>query len=133
MYRMPTGNLFRVSRNRGWPNAVLTERRTPAQVLATSNLRGWDRICGKHLLPEWIAKAKEAIRDYGLQLFYFDTLDVQLAPCLHPDHPSSIEENQHARLEILKNTRDMEEIVGSGQGMCPTWALPGEDFYEGLM
>ncbi|PYV69505.1 MAG: hypothetical protein DMG96_33785 [Acidobacteria bacterium] len=133
MYRMPTGNLFRVSRNRGWPNALLTGQLAPDQLLASSNLRSWDRICGKHLLPEWIAKAKEAIRDYGLQLFYFDTLVVQLAPCLHPDHPSSIGENQQARLEILKKTRDMGMIVGSGEGMCPTWALPGVDFFEGLM
>jgi Glycosyl hydrolases related to GH101 family, GH129 len=133
MYRMPTGNLFRVSRNRNWPNAVLTERVTPAQVLATSDPRGWDRICGKHLLPQWTTKAKEAIRDYGLQLFYFDTLVVQLAPCLDPHHPSTIEENQQARLEILKKTRDLGMIVGSGEGMCPTWALPGVDFFEGLM
>jgi Glycosyl hydrolases related to GH101 family, GH129 len=133
MYRMPTGNLFRVSRNRGWPNAVLTGRIAPAELLAKSRPRGWDRICGKHLLPEWIAKAKEAIRDYGLQLFYFDTLVVQLAPCVHPDHPSTIEENQQARLEILKKTRDLGMIVGSGEGMCPTWALPGVDFFEGLM
>jgi len=133
MYRMPTGNLFRVSRNRNWPNAVLTERVTPAQVLATSNPRGWDRICGKHLLPEWTAKAKAAIRDYGLQLFYFDTLVVQVAPCLDPQHPSTIEENQQARLEILKKTRDLGMVVGSGEGMCPTWALPGVDFFEGLM
>ena len=132
-YQMPTGNLFRVSRNRGWPNAVLTGRITPEQVLGTSNLRGWDRICGKHLLPEWITKAKEAIRDYGLQAFYFDTLVVQLAPCVHPDHPSTIEENQQARLEILKQTRDLGMIVGSGEGICPTWALPGVDFFEGLM
>jgi hypothetical protein len=133
MYRMPTGNLFRVSRNRGWPNAVLMGRVAPAEALARSNLRGWDRICGKHLLPEWIAKAKDAIRDYGLQFFYFDTLVVQLAPCLHPDHPSTIEENQQARLEILKKTRDLGMVVGSGEGMCPTWALPGLDFFEGLM
>ena len=133
MYRMPTGNLFRVSKNRNWPNAVLTERVTPAQVLATSDPRGWDRICGKHLLPEWIAKAKETIQEYGLQLFYFDTLVVQLAPCLDPHHPSTIEENQQARLEILKKTRDLGMIVGSGEGMCPTWALPGVDFFEGLM
>ena len=133
MYRMPTGNLFRVSRNRSWPNAVLTGRIAPAEVLARSNLRGWDRICGKHLLPEWIAKAKDAIRDNGLQFFYFDTLVVQLAPCLHPDHPSTIEENQQARLEILKKTRDLGMVVGSGEGMCPTWALPGVDFFEGVM
>lgn len=133
MYRMPTGNLFRVSRNRGWPNAVLTGRIAPAELLASSNPKGWDRICGKHLLPESTAKAKEAIREYGLQLFYFDTLVVQLAPCLHPDHPSTIEENQQARLEILKKTRDLGMIVGSGEGMCPTWALSGVDFFEGLM
>jgi hypothetical protein len=133
MYRMPTGNLFRVSRNRDWPNAILTERVTSAQVLANSDARGWDRICGKHLLSAWVPKAKEAIRDYGLQAFYFDTLVVQLAPCLDPSHPSTIEENQQARLEILKKTRDLGMIVGSGEGMCPTWALPGVDFFEGLM
>ena len=40
------------------------------------------------------AKAKTVIKDFGVQLFYFDTLVVQLAPCLHPDHLSTIEENQ---------------------------------------
>ena len=68
-----------------------------------------------------------------MQLFYFDALVVQLAPCLHPEHPSTIEENQQARLEILKKTRDLGMIVGSGEGICPTWALPGVDFFEGLM
>ena len=133
MYHMPTGNLFRVSRNRNWPNAILTGRLTPAQALASSNAKGWDRICGKHVLPEWIAKAKQVIRDYGTQFFYFDTLVVQLAPCLAPAHPSTIEENEQARLEILKQTRDLGMVVGSGEGMSPTWALPGLDFFEGLM
>ncbi len=133
MYRMPTGNLFHVSKNQGWPNGLLTGKVTPERSLSEGNLKSWDRICAKHLLPEWTEKASEAIRDYGLQLFYFDTLVVQLAPCLHPDHPSSIEENQQARREIMRNTRDLGMLVGSGEGNCPTWALPELDFFEGLM
>ena len=133
MYRMPTGNLFRVSKNRGWPNALLTGKLPPDRLLATSNPKSWERICGKHVLPEWIEKATRLIQEYGVQLFYFDTLVVQLAPCLNPEHPSTIEENQQARLEIMKKTRDLGMIVGSGEGGCPTWALPGVDFFEGLM
>ena len=133
MYRMPTGNLLHVSKNHGWPNALLTSKLAPDRLLATSNLKSWDRICGKHVLPEWTEKANGLTHNYGVQLFYFDTLVVQLAPCLHPDHPSTIEENQEARLEIMKKTRDLGMIVGSGEGICPTWALPGVDFFEGLM
>jgi Glycosyl hydrolases related to GH101 family, GH129 len=133
LYHMPTGNLFRVSPHRGWPNALLTGKLTPAQVLGNANPRVWDRICAKHLLPEWLEKARLLIRDYGTQLFYFDTLVAQLAPCLSPDHPSTIEENQQARLELMQKTRELGMIVGSGEGVCPTWALPGVDFFEGLM
>jgi Glycosyl hydrolases related to GH101 family, GH129 len=133
MYRMPTGNLFRVSRNQGWPNALLVGKLPSDRLLATSNLKSWDRICGKHLLPEWTEKARGLIRDYGVQLFYFDTLVGQLAPCLHSDHPSTIEENQQARLEIMKKTRELGMVVGSGEGVCPTWALPAVDFFEALM
>ena len=58
----------------------------------------------KHLLLEWTEKATGLIHDYGTQLFYFDTTVVQLAPCLHPDHPSTIEENQEARRGIMRAT-----------------------------
>ena len=58
---------------------------------------------------------------------------MQLAPCLSPRHPSTIEENQQARLEILQKTQELGTIVGSGEGFCPTWSLPGLDFFEGLM
>jgi Glycosyl hydrolases related to GH101 family, GH129 len=133
MYKMPTGNLFQVSRRRAWPADVLLGRVEPARFLAQSNLAGWDRVCAKHLLPEWTDKAKEYIRDYGPQLFYFDTTVVQLAPCLSPDHPSTIEENQAARRDIMRSTRDMGMLVGSGEGNSPTWALPELDFFEGLM
>lgn len=133
MYKMPTGNLFQVSQRRGWPTDILLGRVTPDRVLAQSNLAGWNRICAKHLLPEWTEKAKEYIQDYGTQLFYFDTTVVQLAPCLHPDHPSTIEENQEARRAIIRATRDLGMIVGSGEGNSPTWALPELDFFEGLM
>jgi len=133
MYRMATGNLFQVSANRGWPNALLTGRLSPDRFFASSKRNAWDRVCAKHLVPEWTQKAEEAIRDYGVQLFYFDTLVVQLAPCLHPDHPSTIEENQQARGQIMRNTRDVGMLVGSGEGLCPTWALPDVDFFEGLM
>jgi hypothetical protein len=133
MYRMPTGNLFQVSRRRGWPADLLLGRVAPDRFLATSNLAGWNRVCARHLLPEWMEKARELVHDYGTQLFYYDTTVVQLAPCLHPDHPSTIEENQQARQQILRATRDLGMIVGSGEGNSPTWALPELDFFEGLM
>jgi hypothetical protein len=133
LYHMPTGNLTRVSRNRGWPEAILLGRVSPAALYAESDRRAWDRICAKHILPEWIAKAKELINNYGVQVFYFDTLVAQLAPCLDPAHPSTIEENEEARLEIMRKTQDLGMVVGSGEGLCPTWALPGLDFFEGLM
>ena len=116
-----------------FPPALPGFGNVPGRLLATGKLKRWDRICGKHLLPEWTEKANGLIHNYGVQLFYFDTLVVQLAPCLHPDHPSTIEENEQARLEIMKKTRDLGMIVGSGEGICPTWALPGVDFFEGLM
>ncbi len=134
MYRMPTGNLFRVDRNRrGWPNAILTGRLAPDKFYAESNQRALDRTCAKYQLPLWLAKAKEAISDYGVQLFYFDTLVHQLAPCVAPNHPSTIEQDEQARLELMQETRNLGTIVGSGEGLNPTWALPGLDFFEGLM
>ena len=133
MYKMPTGNLFQVSKNQGWPKALLTGRLAPDQFLARSNRNAWERICGKYILSEWMEKAKANIQDYGVQLFYFDTLVVQLAPCLHPDHPSTIEENLEARRKIMQQTRELGMVVGSGEGLCPTWALPDLDFFEGLM
>jgi hypothetical protein len=133
MYKMPTGNLFQVSQRRGWPSDVLLGRVAPDRLLAQSNLAGWNRVCAKHLLPEWTEKAKGYIQDYGTQLFYFDTTVVQLAPCLHPDHPSTVEENQVARRAIMRATRDLGMLVGSGEGNSPTWALPELDFFEGLM
>ena len=131
-YRMPTGNLFRVS-PRGWPNAVLTGQLQPDQLLRDSNQKGWDRVCAKYLLPSWLEKARTSISSYGTQLFYFDTLAVQLASCLSSRHPSTIEENLQARLEIMEKTRDLGTVVGTGEGISPTWALPGVDFFEGLM
>jgi len=131
-YHMPTGNLFRVGRH-GWPNAVLTDQRQADQLRRTANPRGWDRICAKYQLPLWLQKAKSLIASYGVELFYFDTLVVQSAPCLSPSHPSTIEENQQARLELAQETQELGTVVGSGEGMSPTWALPGLDFFEGLM
>lgn len=131
-YHMPTGNLFRVGR-RGWPNAILTGRMEADKLRQESNPRGWDRICAKFQLPRWLEKAKGMIASYGTELFYFDTLVVQLAPCLSPNHPSTIEENQEARLELAQKTQELGTVVGSGEGVSPTWALPGLDFYEGLM
>lgn len=131
-YHMPTGNLFRVGR-RGWPNAILTGRLEADRLRRQSNPKGWERICAKFQLPRWMEKAKGLITSYGTQLFYFDTLVVQLAPCLSPRHPSTIEENQQARLELAQETQELGTVVGSGEGVSPTWALPGLDFYEGLM
>lgn len=131
-YHMPTGNLFRVGR-RGWPNAILTGRMPADKFLRESQTKGWDRICGRFQLPRWLEKAKGMIATYGTELFYFDTLVVQLAPCLSPSHPSTIEENQAARLKLAQETQELGTLVGSGEGVSPTWALPGLDFYEGLM
>lgn len=131
-YHMPTGNLFRVGRH-GWPNAVLTGHQQADQLRRSGDPKGWDRICAKYQLPLWLQKAKGLIGSYGTQLFYFDTLVVQLAPCLSPSHPSTIEENQQARLELAQKTQELGTVVGSGEGISPTWALPGLDFYEGLM
>jgi len=133
MYQMPTGNLFQVSKNRGWPKALLTGRLDPDRFFANSNRKAWERVCGKYVLSGWMEKAKARIQECGVQLFYFDTLVVQLAPCLHPDHPSTIEENQQARREILRRTRALGMVVGSGEALSPTWALPDVDFFEGLM
>jgi len=132
-YQMPTGNLFQVAKQRHWPSAVLTGKIAPDKLLAGSNRGAWGRICGKQVLKEWPEKANAVIAEYGVELFYFDTLVVQLAPCLDPDHPSTIEENQQARREILRRTREMGMLVGSGEGGSPTWALPDLDFFEGLM
>jgi len=132
-YQMPTGNLFQVATKRHWPSALLTGKLAPDRFFASSNRKAWDRVCGKQVLKEWPDKAKTVINDYGVQLFYFDTLVVQLAPCLSPDHPSTIEENQQARREIMQQTRELGMLVGSGEGNCPTWALPELDFFEGLM
>ncbi len=131
-YHMPTGNLFRVGRH-GWPNAVLTDKRQADQLRRSANPKGWDRICARYQLPSWLQKAKGLIDSYGIELFYFDTLVVQLAPCLSPSHPSTIEENQQARLELAQKTQELGTVVGSGEGVSPTWALPGLDFFEGLM
>lgn len=133
MYRMPTANLFRISRDRSWVNAVLTGRRSATELYRESNPRVWDRVCAAYILPSWLGKAREAIQKLGLQLFYFDTLVAQIAPCLDPAHPSTIEQNQQARLELMSRTRDLGVIIGSGEGRSPTWALPGLDYFEGQM
>jgi hypothetical protein len=129
---MPTGNLFRVGRH-GWPNAVLAGRMQADELRRSADPKSWDRICAKYQLPLWLQKAKGLIDSYGTQLFYFDTLVVQLAPCLSPSHPSTIEENQQARLELAQETQGLGTVVGSGEGLSPTWAVPGLDFFEGLM
>ncbi len=133
VYRMPTGNLFHVSKQRGWPNQLLLGRLNPQTFYNSSRPQAWDRICARHRLSEWLPKAKALLTDPGAQLAYFDTLVVQLAPCLDPSHPSTIEQNQQARLEILQKSRDLGLIIGSGEGLAPTWALPGLDFFEGEM
>jgi hypothetical protein len=84
-------------------------------------------------MKEWPQKAKTWINDYGVQLFYFDTMAVQVVQCIHPDHPESVEQNTAGRLAIMKQTRDMGMVVGSGEGLAPSWALPGVDFFEGQM
>lgn len=132
-YQMPTGNLFHVSKKRNWPSSLLTGKFAPEEFLAKSNRKAWDRVCGKQVLKEWPEKANAVINEFGLQLLYFDTLVVQMAPCLSPDHPSTIEENQQARREIMRETRKMGMVVGSGEGNSPTWALPELDFFEGMM
>lgn len=133
VYRMPTGNLFHVSKQRGWPNQLLLGRLNAESFYRSSHQQAWDRICARHRLSDWLSKAKTLVSDPGAQLAYFDTLVVQLAPCLDPSHPSTIEQNLQARLEILQRSRDLGLVVGSGEGTSPTWALPGLDFFEGEM
>jgi hypothetical protein len=132
LYHMPTGNLFVIGRH-GWPNELLTATLSPEQLRGSGNERAWDRICGKYQLSRWPGKAKQLITSYGPQLFYFDTLVVQLAPCLSRGHPSTIEENQQARLQMLQETQKFGMIVGSGEAVSPTWAIPGVDYFEGMM
>ncbi|HEX4149731.1 MAG TPA: hypothetical protein VHY20_12120, partial [Pirellulales bacterium] len=132
-YKMPMGNLFQVSKRRHWPAALLTGQVDPKWLFEHSHQDAWDRVCGTQVVKEWPAKARALIDEYGLQLFYFDTLVVQLAVCLHPDHPQTIEENQASRREIMRLTRELGMLVGSGEGNCPTWALPEVDFFEGQM
>ncbi len=133
VYRMPTGNLFHVSKERGWPTDLLLGRVDPQKFWQSSHQNAWERICARFVLPRWLEKAKALRADPGAQLTYFDTLVVQLAPCLDPAHPSTIEENQQARVELMQQTQALGLVVGSGEGLAPTWALPGVDFFEGEM
>ena len=133
VYRMPTGNLFHVSKDRGWVNDLLLGRVDPQKFWQSSHQNAWQRVCARYILPHWLEKAKALQADPGAQLTYFDTLVVQLAPCLGPEHPATIEENLQARLELMQKTQALGLIVGSGEGVDPTWALPGLDFFEGEM
>ncbi len=133
VYRMPTGNLFHVSKERGWPTDLLLGRVDPPKFWQNSRQNAWKRICAHYVLPHWLEKAKALQVDPGAQLTYFDTLVVQLAACLDPEHPATIEENLQARLKLMQKTRDLGLVVGSGEGVAPTWALPGLDFFEGEM
>ncbi len=133
VYRMPTGNLFHVSKLRDWPDQLLLGQLDRGHFYNSSLTQAWNRICGRHILPEWLPKAKSLLSDPGAQAAYFDTMVVQLAPCLDPAHPSTIEENQQARLVIMQQSRDLGLVIGSGEGLTPTWALPGLDFFEGEM
>ena len=107
--------------------------RSADQLLRDSGPKGWDRICAKCLLPRWLEKAKTSIASYSSQLFHVDTLAAQLTPCLSPGHPSSIEQNLQARLEIIQKTQGLGTVVGTGEGISPSWLLPWVDFFEGLM
>lgn len=133
LYHMPTGNLVHVSKERGWPDELLLGHLDPKTFWQTSHQDAWKRICARYVLPRWLEKAKELEADPGAQLTYFDTLVVQLAPCLDPEHPETIEQNLQDRLELMHRTQELGLVVGSGEGVAPTWALPGLDFFEGEM
>lgn len=133
-YQMPTGNRFKIFKRNGYVNALVNGRLDRKQLIEPDKLEeGMKRICGHEIIKEWPVKAKAMIAEYGIQLFYFDTTVVQVAPCIDPAHPETIEENARMRMEIMRATRDLGMIVGSGEGLSPTWALPGVDFFEGQM
>jgi len=133
LYRMPTGNLFQVARNYRWERKLLLGDLDPAAFLPKTSLRGWERVCGKFVRPRWRGMAKELVETYGCQVLYFDTLVVQMAPCYHPDHPSTFEENLESRKQILDDTRQLGVVLGSGEGNAPAWAVPHLDYFEGAM
>jgi hypothetical protein len=99
---------------------MLTGKQQATQLRPSGNSKGWGRICAKYELPRWLQKAKSLIDSYGTELFYFDTLVAQLAPCLSPSHPSTVEENQQARLELAQKTQELGTVGGSGEGVSPT-------------
>ncbi len=132
-YQMPTGNRFKIFKRNGYVNALVNGRLDRKQLIDPSSLEGMKRICGHEIIQEWPVKAKAMIAEYGIQLFYFDTTVVQVAPCIDPAHPETVEENTRMRMEIMRATKDLGMIVGSGEGLAPTWALPGVDFFEGQM
>ncbi len=132
-YQMPTGNRFKVYKRGGYAKALVEGRLSLRQLINPNRPDLLERLCTQAELKVWPAKARSLIDDYGLQLFYFDTMAVQVVACVHPDHPESVEANTAGRLEIMQRTRDLGMVVGSGEGLCPTWALPGVDFFEGQM
>jgi hypothetical protein len=132
-YQMPTGNRFNIYKRNGYAQRLLNNKLGLDQLVDPSDPDALRRVCTKEVLKEWPAKAKTWIEDYGVKLFYFDTMAVQVAACVHPDHPETVEENTAGRLEIMKRTRDMGMVIGSGEGLSPSWALPGVDFFEGQM
>lgn len=132
-YQMPTGNRFNIYKRAGYAQRLLNDKLGLDQLIDPTNPDLLRRICTKEVLKEWPAKAKAWIDEYGVKLFYFDTMAVQVAACVHPDHPETVEENTAGRLELMKRTRDMGMVVGSGEGLSPSWALPAVDFFEGQM
>lgn len=132
-YQMPTGNRFKIYKRNGYAQKLLSGKLGLDQLIDPSQPDLLGRLCTKVVLKEWPLKAKTWIDDYGIQLFYFDTMAVQVVACVHPDHPETVEENTAGRLELMKRTREMGMVVGSGEGLSPSWALPGVDFFEGQM
>ena len=132
-YQMPTGNRFLVYKRSGYARRLAEGRLGPEALVDPGKMDQLRRLCTREVLKEWPQKAKAWIDDYGVQLFYFDTMAVQVVQCIHPDHPETAEANTAGRLALMQQTRDMGMVVGSGEGLSPSWALPGVDFFEGQM
>ena len=131
-----------------WYRDLLTGVLGPVAFYAAHREPVWDGLCMKHLMLQEPSQADlilNKIAERGSQATYFDTLIVQLAPCLdasHEDHrlltsggvlPATIEENRDYRMEFLDEVRRASTAVGSGEGISQFWAIPHLDYFEGGM
>ncbi|MCX7012413.1 MAG: DUF5696 domain-containing protein [Candidatus Sumerlaeota bacterium] len=83
---------------------------------------------------EWASKrlSYELNRD-PYQARFFDTMIVQVNPCYDKTHPVTYQESREYRKKIFTMARGMGQVVGSGEGISPDWAVPYVDFFEGAL